>query len=139
MVCEIVGSFYCLDKQEEAVLELMAQGFSRDGIRLCRMPLRLRELAAHCNDSQRDWADWRTAEYAGHGEHLGVMDFHDHLFETVQLPGDGDVPDNGASFDDRSPGNIAVSVKNDHEIRTVREIFSRLGAVDADEPKLTAW
>jgi hypothetical protein len=127
MMQEIVGTFGSFGKVSEALEELYSEGIVADRVHV-------ETACAPSNGAFQlsiDEKHWTSAEYAGHGEHLGVVDFHDHLFESVDLVCDGLIEDEGHT-------TITVCIKNDAELHAVCDIFSRLGTVDIDEAKRAA-
>jgi hypothetical protein len=122
---EVTGTFFCLEKLGEALEELSGAGIVQDRVRFVSEEAVSREPAeAPCTALH-----WRSAEYAGHGEHLGVVDVHDDLFASVE---DDLSPGAGDGFGEHGATVITVSVRDDRELRSVWEIFSRLGSVDLD-------
>jgi hypothetical protein len=81
---------------------------------------------------------WRSAEYAGHGEHLGVVEFHDYLFETTDLAYDQAAAYTSGSVEDGEHATLKIYVKDNIELHAVCDIFSRLGTLDIDAAKLPA-
>lgn len=135
MMREVTGAFRGSRKLAEALDDLRAEGIGSDrilvdGVAGASVSRNLRDpgVALH----------WMTAEYAGHGEHLGVVDSHDYLFES-------DFADEGmlAPFardeaDDCDFTRVVVGVVDDVEMRTVCDIFSRLGTADVDAEGVVA-
>ena len=87
-------------------------------------------------DSQSAATHWRSAEYAGHGEHLGVVEFHDYLFETTDLGCDQAAAYTSGSFEDSDHATFKIYVKDNIELHAVCDIFSRLGTVDIAQRSL---
>jgi hypothetical protein len=81
---------------------------------------------------------WRSAEYAGHGEHLGVVDFHDYVFEATDPVYSEAKIHTSLGIEDNDHATITVWVDNEVELRVICDIFSRLGVVDVEAAKLVA-
>jgi len=81
---------------------------------------------------------WRRPEYAGHGEHLGVLEPHDYLFETADSVCDQAVAYSSASVGDCCHATLKISVKDHLELRAVCDMFSRLGTLDIDATTVVA-
>jgi hypothetical protein len=134
MMREVTGAFRGSRKLAEALDDLRAEGIGSDRI---RVDGEAGSLVMHVRDPGVA-LHWMTAEYAGHGEHLGVVDSHDYLF-------DSDFTDEGmlSSFardeaDDCDFTRVVVGVVDDVEMRSVCDIFSRLGTADVDAEGVVA-
>jgi hypothetical protein len=137
MMREVVGTFDSFSRMSEALDELCSEGIAPDRVRVaaCAPPSSERPQSI---DSQSAAMHWRSAEYAGHGEHLGVVEFHDYLFETTDLVCDHAVAAISGSVEDRDHAILKICVKDNIELRAVCDIFSRLGTVDIDAAKFAA-
>jgi hypothetical protein len=126
---EVTGAFRDARKLAEALDDLHALGIGGDRVRLDRGE----EFAVDsCAAVTRDAViamHWTNAEYAGHGEHLGVVDWHDRLFEN-------DYADNSASRfesdEDLHCARVIVSIADEAQMFAVCDIFCRLGTADVD-------
>src|ERR1700694_5323308 len=78
---EVVGAFGSFSKLSEALEELRSEGIAPDRVRVATACAPPSSALPQSIDDQSAATHWRSAEYAGHGEHLGVVEFHDYLFE----------------------------------------------------------
>ncbi|CDY76183.1 hypothetical protein BGLT_05256 [Caballeronia glathei] len=135
---KVIGSFHSSAKLDEALEELYAEGVSRDRVHLSTVASRTGEFLHDAADEPGAWSDWRSAEYAGHGEHLGVVDFHDHLFEAADLARPVPFAQDPDAVDSDSLLAVTVCAKDEAELAMICEVLSRLGAVDVDEARAAA-
>ncbi|SAL67843.1 hypothetical protein [Caballeronia telluris] len=133
MMREVTGAFRGTRKLAEALDDLRALGIGGDRIRVDGTA---RFAVDPCAAATRDAivaTHWMNAEYAGHGEHLGVIDWHDSLFDN-----DHDYADPATSrfeaeiADDLQCMRVIVSIADDAEMSEVCDIFCRLGTADVD-------
>jgi hypothetical protein len=135
---EVVGTFGSFSKLSEALEELCSEGIAPDRVGVATacappssgLPQSIDDLSAATH--------WRSAEYAGHGEHLGVVEFHDYPFETTDLVCNQAAACTSGSFKDSDHATLTIYVKDNIELHAVCDIFSRLGTVDIDEAKFAA-
>jgi hypothetical protein len=122
----------------EALEELCSKGIAPDRVRVATACAPPSSRLPQSIDGQSAATHWRSAEYAGHGEHLGVVEFHDYLFETTDLAYDQAAGYTSGSFEDSDHATLTICVKDNVELHAVCDIFSRLGTVDIDAAKLAA-
>jgi hypothetical protein len=127
----VTGAFRGARKLAEALDDLSALGIGGDRIRVDGTA----GLAVDpCADATRNAIiamHWMNAEYAGHGEHLGVVDWHDSLFENDYAePASSRFEAEDA--DDLQCMRVIVSIADDTEMSAVCDIFCRLGTADVD-------
>lgn len=137
MMREVVGTFDSFSRMSEALDELCSEGIAPDRVRVATCAPPSSELPQSI-DSHSAATHWRSAEYAGHGEHLGVVDFHDYLFETTDLVCDHAAATISGSVEDSDHAILKICVKDNIELCAVCDIFSRLGTVDIDAEKFAA-
>jgi hypothetical protein len=138
MMGEVVGAFGSFSRLSEALEELYSKGIAPDRVRVataCAPPSS--GLPQSIND-QSAATHWRSAEYAGHGEHLGVVESHDYLFETTHLVCDQAAACTSGNFKDSAHATLTIYVKDNIELHAVCDIFSRLGTLDIDAEKFAA-
>lgn len=134
MMREVIGAFFGSRKLDEALEDLRAEGIAGDRVRVATMSgfADFRAAQARTAASQTQWI---AAEYAGHGEHLGVVDTHDYPF-GLDVSGDDILPSFGADGGDPDMAcgitRVIVSIRDEAEMRAVCDIFSRLGTDDID-------
>jgi hypothetical protein len=138
MMREVVGAFGSFSRLSEALEELCAQGIAPDRVRVATAGAPPSSGLPQLIDSQSAATHWRSAEYAGHGEHLGVVEFHDYLFEATDLACDQATAYTSDSFEDSDHATLKIYVRDNIELRAVCDIFSRLGTVDIDAAKFVA-
>lgn len=138
MMREVVGAFGSFSRLSEALEELCAQGIAPDRVRVATAGAPPSSGLPQLIDSQSAATHWRSAEYAGHGEHLGVVEFHDYLFEATDLACDQATAHTSDSFEDSDHATLKIYVRDNIELRAVCDIFSRLGTVDIDAAKFVA-
>jgi hypothetical protein len=138
MMREVVGAFGSFSKISEALEELHAEGIAADRVRVATACASPSSALPQSIDDQSAATHWRSAEYAGHGEHLGVVEFHDYLFETIDLTCDQAAAYTSGSFEDSEHATLTICVKDNIELHAVCDIFSRLGTVDIDAAKFAA-
>lgn len=137
MMDEVVGAFSSFSKLSEALEELYTEGIAPDRVHVATACAPSRS-ASRSIDGWNAATHWRSAEYAGHGEHLGVVEFHDCLFETIDLVCDQAPSTIPGRHEDSDYATLKICVKDNIELRAVCEIFSRLGTVDIDAAKFVA-
>lgn len=134
MMREVSGAFFSSRKLDEALEDLRAEGIAGDRVRVDRMS-GFADFRAPQAQSASSQTQWISAEYAGHGEHLGVVDTHDYPF-GLDVSGDDILPAFGADGGDADIAcgitRVIVSIHDEAEMRTVCDIFSRLGTDDLD-------
>ena len=135
---EVVGAFGSFSKLSEALEELRSEGIAPDRVRVATACAPPSSALPQSIDDQSAATHWRSAEYAGHGEHLGVVEFHDSLFETIDLVCDQAAACTFGSFEGSDHATVMICVKDNIELHAVCDIFSRLGTVDIDAAKLAA-
>src|SRR5260370_29478900 len=138
MMREVVGAFGSFSKLSEALEELCSKGIAPDRVRVATACVPPSSGLPQSINDQSAATHWRSPEYAGHGEHLGVVEFHDYLFETTDLAYDQTAECTSGSFEDSDHTTLTIYVKDDIELLAVFGIFSRLGTVDIDAAKLAA-
>jgi hypothetical protein len=138
MMREVVGAFDSFSKLSEALEELCTEGIASDRVRVAAACAPPSSGLAKALGSPSAATHWRSAEYAGHGEHLGVVEFHDFLFETTDSSCDQAAAYTSGSIEDNDHATLTVSVNDNVELHAVCSIFSRLGTVDIDEAKFAA-
>jgi hypothetical protein len=138
MTREVVGAFGSFCKLSEALEELCSEGIAPDRVRVATACVLPSSGLPQSIDGQSAATQWRSAEYAGHGEHLGVVEFHDYLFETTDLAYDQAAAYTSGSFEDSDHATLKIYVKDNIELHAVCDIFSRLGTVDIDAAKFAA-
>ena len=122
----------------EALEELRSEGIAPDRVRVATACAPPSSALPQSIDNQSAATHWRSAEYAGHGEHLGVVEFHDYLFEATDLVCDQAAAYTSGSFEDSEHATVTICVKDNIELHAVCDIFPRLGTVDIDAAKLAA-
>ncbi len=135
---EVVGAFGSFSKLSEALEELCSEGIAPDRVRVATACAPPSSGLPQSIDGQSAATHWRSAEYAGHGEHLGVVEFHDYLFETADMAYDQAAAYTSRSFEDSDHATLKICVKDNIELHAVCDIFSRLGTVDIDAAKFAA-
>ncbi|WP_235024503.1 hypothetical protein [Caballeronia arvi] len=134
MMREVSGAFYNSRKLDEALEDLRAEGITGDRVRMASMS-GFADFHAAQTQSNNAQTQWIAAEYAGHGEHLGVVDTHDYPF-GLDISGDDILPSFGADGGDADEAcgitRVIVSIRDEAEMRAVCDIFSRLGTDDID-------
>ena len=138
MMREVVGAFGSFSRLSEALEELCSEGIAPDRVRVAAACAPPNSELPQSIDDQSAATHWRSAEYAGHGEHLGVVEFHDYLFETTDLVCDQAVACTSGRVEDSDHATLKIYVKDNIELRAVCDIFSRLGTVDIDAAKFVA-
>jgi hypothetical protein len=138
MMREVVGAFGSFSKLSEALEELCSEGIAPDRVRVATACAPPSSGLPQSIDGQSAAMHWRSAEYAGHGEHLGVVEFHDYLFETADMAYDQAAAYTSRSFEDSDHATLKICVKDNIELHAVCDIFSRLGTLDIDAAKLAA-
>jgi hypothetical protein len=138
MMREVVGAFDSFSKLSEALDELCTEGIASDRVRVAAACAPPSGGLAKALGSPSAATHWRSAEYAGHGEHLGVVEFHDFLFETTDSSCDQAAAYTSGSIEDNDHATLTVSVNDNVELHAVCSIFSRLGTGDIDEAKFAA-
>jgi hypothetical protein len=138
MMREVVGAFGLFSKLSAALEELCSKGIAPDRVRVATACAPPSSALPQSINGQSVATHWRSAEYAGHGEHLGVVEFHDYLFETIDLACDQAAACTSGSFEDSEHATLTICVKDNIELHVVCDIFSRLGTVDTDAAKLAA-
>jgi hypothetical protein len=138
MMREVVGAFDSFSKLSEALEELCSEGIAPDRVHVATACAPLTSGLAQSIDGRSVATHWRSAEYAGHGEHLGVLEPHDYLFETTDLVCDQAVAYSSASVGDSNHATLNISVEDNLELRTVCDILSRLGTLDIDAANVVA-
>jgi hypothetical protein len=138
MMREVVGAFDSFSRLSEALEELCSEGIAPDRVRVATACAPPSSGLQQSIDGQSAATHWRSAEYAGHGEHLGVVEFHDYLFETTDLACDQVAAHTSGSFEDSGHATLKIYVKDNIELHAVCDIFSRLGTVDIDAEKFAA-
>jgi hypothetical protein len=73
MMREVIGAFHGSRKLDEALEDLRAEGIAADRVRVASMS-GFADFHASQIQSNNAQTQWIAAEYAGHGEHLGVVD-----------------------------------------------------------------
>ncbi|SAK46842.1 hypothetical protein AWB79_01177 [Caballeronia hypogeia] len=134
MMREVTGAIFGSRKLDEALEDLRAEGIAGDRVRLATLSgfadFRTQQVQSAASQTQ-----WISAEYAGHGEHLGVVDTHDYPF-GLDVSGDDILPSFGADGGDADTScgitRVIVSIRDEAEMRAVCDIFSRLGTDDID-------
>ena len=135
---EVVGAFGSFSKLSEALEELCSEGIAPDRVRVATACAPPSSGLPQSIDGQSAAMHWRSAEYAGHGEHLGVVEFHDYLFETTDLAYDQTAAYISGSFEDSDHATLKICVKDNIELHAVCDILSRLGTLDTDAAKFVA-
>jgi hypothetical protein len=135
---EVVGAFGSFSKLSEALEELYSKGIAPDRVRVATACAPPSSALPQSIDDESAATHWRSAEYAGHGEHLGVVEFHDYLFETTDLVCDQATAYASGSFEYSGRATLTICVKDNVELHAVCDIFSRLGTVDIDAAKFAA-
>jgi hypothetical protein len=134
MMREVSGAFQGSRKLDEALEDLRAEGIAGDRVRVASMS-GFADFHASQTQSNNAQTQWIAAEYAGHGEHLGVVDTHDYPF-GIDVSGDDILPsfgfDGGDADADCGVTRLIVSIRDEAEMRAVCDIFSRLGTDDID-------
>lgn len=138
MVREVVGAFGSFSKLSEMLEELCSEGIAPDRVRVATACASPSNVLPQSIDDLSAVTHWTSAEYAGHGEHLGVVEFHDYLFETTDLVCDQAAACTSGSFKDSDHATLTIYVKDNIELHAVFDIFSRLGTVDMDAEKFAA-
>lgn len=138
MMREVVGAFGSFSKLSEALEELCSEGIAPDRVRVATACAPPSSGLPQSIDGQSVATHWRIAEYAGHGEHLGVLESHDYLFESTDLACDQAAAYTSGSFEDNDHATLKICVKDNIELRAVCDIFSRLGTLDIDAAKFVA-
>jgi hypothetical protein len=142
MMREVVGAFGSFSKLSEALDELCSEGIAPDRVRVATACAPPSNGSLRAIDGKSTATHWRTAEYAGHGEHLGVVESHDYLFETTDFACDQATADSYASafdsFENSDYATVKICVKDSFELRAVCDIFSRLGMLDIDAAECVA-
>jgi hypothetical protein len=138
MMREVVGAFGSFSKLSEALEELHSEGIAPDRVRVATACAPPSSALPQSIDDQSAATHWRSAEYAGHGEHLGVVEFHDSLFETTDLTCDQAAAYTSGSFEYSDHATLKIYVKDNIELHAVCDIFSRLGTVDIDAARFAA-
>ena len=138
MMREVVGAFGSFSRMSEALEELCSEGIAPDRVRVATACAPPSSELPQTIDGQSTATHWRSAVYAGHGEHLGVVEFHDYLFETTDLVCGQAAAYPSGSFEDSDHATLRICVKDNIELRAVCDIFSRLGTVDIDATKFVA-
>jgi hypothetical protein len=82
---EVVGAFGSFSKLSEALEELCSEGIAPDRVGAAAACAPPSSGLPQSTDDLSAATHWRSVEYAGHGEHLGVVEFHDYPFETTDL------------------------------------------------------
>ncbi|AET93926.1 MULTISPECIES: hypothetical protein [Caballeronia] len=140
MMREVSGAFCGARKLDEALEDLRAEGIAGDRVRLASMS-GFADFHASQTQSNNAQTQWIAAEYAGHGEHLGVVDTHDYPF-GLDMTGDDILPSFGADGGDADEAcaitRVIVSIRDEAEMRAVCDIFSRLGTDDIDVESVAA-
>ena len=134
MMREVSGAFFSSRKLDEALEDLRAEGIAGDRVRVASMSgfadFRSSQVQGASSQTQ-----WTAAEYAGHGEHLGVVDTHEYPF-GLDVSGDDILPAFGADGGDVDATcgitRVIVTIRDEAEMRAVCDIFSRLGTDDID-------
>jgi hypothetical protein len=134
MMREVIGAFHGSRKLDEALEDLRAEGIAADRVRVASMS-GFADFHASQIQSNNAQTQWIAAEYAGHGEHLGVVDTHDYPY-GLDASSDDILPSFGADGGDAdlacSVTRVIVSIRDEAEMRAVCDIFSRLGTDDID-------
>jgi hypothetical protein len=138
MMREVVGAFDSFSRLSEALEELCSEGIAPDRVRVATACGQPDSGLAKALGGPSAATHWRSAEYAGHGEHLGVVDFHDFLFETTDLTCDQAAAYTSASIEDSDHATLTICVNDNTELHAVCSIFSRLGTVDIDAARFAA-
>ncbi|SAK47999.1 hypothetical protein AWB77_00992 [Caballeronia fortuita] len=140
MMREVSGAFYGSRKLDEALEDLRAQGIAGDRVRVASLS-GFADFHTSQTQSNNAQTQWIAAEYAGHGEHLGVVDTHDYPF-GFDVSSDDILPSFGADGGDAdmacSITRVIVSIRDEAEMRAVCDIFSRLGTDDIDMESVAA-
>jgi hypothetical protein len=134
MMREVTGAFYNARKLDEALEDLRAEGIAGDRVRVASIT-GFADFRHSPIQNAGVQTQWIAAEYAGHGEHLGVVDTHDYPF-GLDITGDDILPSFGADGGDADAvcglTRVVVSIQDETEMRAVCDIFSRLGTDDID-------
>ncbi|MDR5816860.1 MULTISPECIES: hypothetical protein [unclassified Caballeronia] len=134
MMREVSGAFFGSRKLDEALEDLRAEGIAGDRVRVASMT-GFADFHSSVVQSAAAQNQWISAEYAGHGEHLGVVDTHEYPF-GLDITGDDILPSFGADGGDADTlcglTRVVVSIRDEAEMRAVCDIFSRLGTDDID-------
>ncbi|SAL12185.1 hypothetical protein AWB71_00312 [Caballeronia peredens] len=134
MMREVTGAFFGSRKLDEALEDLRAEGIAGDRVRVASLS-GFADFRSSQVESAALQTQWTAAEYAGHGEHLGVVDTHEYPF-GLDVSGDDILPAFGADGGDADAlcgiTRVIVSIRDEAEMRTVCDIFSRLGTDDFD-------
>jgi hypothetical protein len=134
MMREVSGAFFGSRKLDEALEDLRAEGIAGDRVRVASLS-GFADFHASQTQSNNAQTQWIAAEYAGHGEHLGVVDTREYPF-GVDASGDDILPSFGADGGDADTlcgiTRVIVSIRDEAEMRAVCDIFSRLGTDDLD-------
>jgi hypothetical protein len=138
MMREVVGAFGSFVKLSEALEELCSEGIAPDRVRVVTACAPPGSGSAWSIDGQSAATHWRSAEYAGHGEHLGVLESHDYLFETTNFACDQAAAYTSGSLENSDHAILKICVNDSFELRAVCDIFSRLGMLDIDAAKFVA-
>ena len=94
MMREVSGAFYGSRKLDEALEDLRAEGIAADRVRVASMS-GFADFHTSQTQSNNAQTQWIAAEYAGHGEHLGVVDTHDYPY-GLDMSSDDILPSFGA-------------------------------------------
>jgi hypothetical protein len=133
MMREVTGAIFGSRKLDEALEDLRAEGITGDRVRLTNMS-GFADFHASLELSTSSPTQWITADYAGHGEHLGAVDEHENLF-SIEASDDDILPSfgrDGGDIDTCVLTRVMVSIRDEAEMRAVCDIFSRLGTDDVD-------
>src|SRR5260370_17149318 len=130
MMREVVGAFGSFSKLSEALEELCSKGIAPDRVRVATACVPPSSGLPQSINDQSAATHWRSPEYAGHGEHLGVVEFHDYLFETTDLAYDQAAAYTSGNFEDSDHATLTICVKANIELHAVCDTFSLLGTFD---------
>lgn len=140
MMREVTGAFFGSRRLDEALEDLKAEGIAGDRVRIASMS-GFADFRASMELSASSPTQWIVAEYAGNTD--SAVDTYDMPYEPEGSGADDILPDfDRGEFRDESENvgltRVFVSIRDEAEMRTVCEIFSRLGTDDIDAESTTA-
>jgi hypothetical protein len=137
MMREVTGAFFGSRRLDEALEDLRAEGIAADRVRVAEMS-GFDDFHASLNRSTGAPTQWITADFAPDFDMADIADMPDEPASIGIEPSDDDIlpalsHDYGEA-DEHSHAltRVAVSIRDDAEMRAVCEIFSRLGTDDVD-------